>query len=324
MSRPGRVTACMPTYNRRSFLEQTLASAFAQTYRDFEILVGDDGSTDDTAAFLRSYPDSRLRLLSPHGKLGFPGIINALLNEARSELIAIFHDHDLYEPHFLEEAVKLLDRYPSAGFAFTGCHWIDDRGAYLTTHIPFDAEFLPRQRVFDRLVYHTDCPVVASAIVIRRELLERVGHFVPEFGLFGDVDLYIRLAALADAAYVLKPGIHVRVWNARDAITKATWRTISINRRIRLRGAAIASGGSPTFAARARIDAMYASQFVGQAAYHWLHGNPAALRTPIDEFDLSSVSPASLVLRALAATAPLGSVVGRALRVRRPPAAATP
>jgi glycosyltransferase involved in cell wall biosynthesis len=312
-----RVTVCLPTHNRRSSLAEMLPTALAQTFSDFEIVVADDGSTDGTSDFVKHYSDSRVKLHPHRGRMGVPGIINLLLLDASAEFVAVFHDHDVYEPHFLAEAVRLLDKYPTAGFAFTGCHWIDDAGNHLSTHIPFDAEFLSGTRVAKRLILHADCPIVGSAIVVRRSLLQRIGGFRPGFGIFGDVDWYARLAALSDAAYVLEPGVRVRVWTPLDGPAKANWGSIRFNKMIRREALSLLGTSRIGILAPLQISVNYGYLYARQALDHWAHANRDALRTAISEYDLGPFHPYALVLRILASTSDIGGRLGSALIKRR-------
>jgi GT2 family glycosyltransferase len=116
MSTP-RVSIIIPTYNRSALLVETLESVFAQTCQDFEIIVVNDGSTDDTAAVLGKY-GARLHCVH-QANAGLNAARNAALKIARGEFFALLDDDDLWEPHKLELSLALADRFPRAAFVFS-------------------------------------------------------------------------------------------------------------------------------------------------------------------------------------------------------------
>jgi glycosyltransferase involved in cell wall biosynthesis len=112
------ISVIISTYNYGRFLRQCLDSVFAQTVRDFEVIVVDDGSTDDTPAVLGSVTDPRLRhFRTPNG--GLPVARNAGLREARGEFVAFIDADDRWRPQILETLLSLLLAEPSVGAVFS-------------------------------------------------------------------------------------------------------------------------------------------------------------------------------------------------------------
>ena len=107
----------IPTFNRAALLKETLDSVLAQRYRDLEIIVVDDGSTDATAATVAAYGE-RVRYLH-HANCGLNASRNRGAAVARGEFLAFLDDDDLWEPCFLELQLGLLTRFPAAAFAFS-------------------------------------------------------------------------------------------------------------------------------------------------------------------------------------------------------------
>lgn len=311
-----RITICLPTYNRRQYLGITLGTLLAQTMKEFRLHICDDGSSDGTREFLASIHDPRVVVLPHSGHLGWPGIINRLLTSAQTELVVICHDHDLYEPSFLEKAVNLLDRYASATFVFTACHWIDEREDIIATHVPMSQELVPSHQLLHRLIMYSDCPVCASSVVIRRTALEQVGLFDPEFGFSGDLDLYIRLALIGDAAFISEPMVRVRAWTSAERSTKANWQYVVNNRAIRLRACDRLFPGRSLKGTvwRARLRLLYDYVILIKSLSLWSRGECRGLQEASENLGLPAVHPLRPWFAALARFSEFGAHAGRIRR----------
>ena len=115
--RPGsprrpRVTIAIPTFNRATWVKGGVLAALAQTYQDYEIVVSDNASSDETQAVLAEFDDHRLRVIRQDRNLGMNGNWNACLAEARGEYIALVPDDDRIAPWFLERCLALVERDP--------------------------------------------------------------------------------------------------------------------------------------------------------------------------------------------------------------------
>lgn len=119
----------IPTYNRAdSYLRETLESALCQTYRNVEIVVSDNGSTDDTRALVTSYDDPRLKYHKQTPALAPNENFNYCLNAARGDYFLLLPDDDLIDPNFIEVCVEAAGTRPGVGLVRTGIRIIDGRG----------------------------------------------------------------------------------------------------------------------------------------------------------------------------------------------------
>jgi glycosyltransferase involved in cell wall biosynthesis len=107
-----KVTIAIPTFNRAGWIEGAVAGALAQTYPDFEVLVSDNASTDDTSAVLAKFADPRVRVVRHETNIGMVGNWNACLKEARGDYLALVPDDDRISPWFLERCMRLVDDEP--------------------------------------------------------------------------------------------------------------------------------------------------------------------------------------------------------------------
>src|ERR1700741_4506685 len=105
------VSVVIPTYNRALLIRQAIDSVLRQTFSDFEIIVADDGSTDDTEAVVRSYGDRIRYLRVPHGGISHPR--NAGMAAARGRYFTFLDSDDLLYPYALELETRLLERFPA-------------------------------------------------------------------------------------------------------------------------------------------------------------------------------------------------------------------
>jgi glycosyltransferase involved in cell wall biosynthesis len=203
---PPLVSVCIPTYNRRAQLEQTLATIRNQTYQNYEVIVCDDCSTDGTYEFLSSLHWPCLTVLRNEKNLNLPGSLTRLLSHAQGKYIGMQHDHDLYAPDFLAKMVALMESHPSAGFGCCGYHKIDDDG-YVTLDpsieeyslFPLDG-LLPGYVLVKILATKIHTPIPAMGTIFRRTVVEQAGGYRPDWWIASDEDLYCRVAAISDVA----------------------------------------------------------------------------------------------------------------------------
>ena len=120
-----RLTVLMPTYNVAPWVEEAIQSVIKQTYRDFELLVVDDGSTDDTLDHVRAIEDSRIRIAAFPDNVGLAENLNRGLDLIDTEFVARMDGDDIAEPDWLKTGINVLDSHPdidicSFGFQFFG------------------------------------------------------------------------------------------------------------------------------------------------------------------------------------------------------------
>lgn len=109
-----KVTVIVPLYNKAPYIQRAIDSIFAQTIQDFEIIVVDDGSTDDGSRIVEAYGDIRLRLLR-QGNQGVSSARNRGVNEAQADFIVFLDADDEWLPAHLETLFRLRETYPAAG-----------------------------------------------------------------------------------------------------------------------------------------------------------------------------------------------------------------
>jgi glycosyltransferase involved in cell wall biosynthesis len=194
-SRDPAVTVVMPVFNGGAFLRPAMESVLGQTFRDFELLVVDDGSTDGSPDVARSSGDSRVRVIENGRNLGLTATLNFALGAARAELVARQDADDLSDPGRLESQVRALAAAPDVVLLGTQAAMIDAAGRY--------AGYLARACEHDTVVWELlfDNAFVHSSVILRRgPVLEELGGYDEAFRYCQDFDLWSRVVRVARAA----------------------------------------------------------------------------------------------------------------------------
>jgi glycosyltransferase involved in cell wall biosynthesis len=202
------VSVIMPTYNYGRFIADALKSVLAQTVRDLEVIVVNDGSTDCTVDVVRSFlMDPRVRYESiPHG--GAPVAKNTGIRLSRAPLVAFLDADDVWLPHKLERQLALFKADPELGVAYSRRRLMNEEGVELT----YEQPVLHRGLVLEPL-FRTNF-VCQSSAVVRRAVLDEVGLFDELRAVVQDYDLWLRVAARYRFDYVDEPLVLYRVGHA--------------------------------------------------------------------------------------------------------------
>ncbi len=219
MNTPRRptVSVIIPTFNRGWIIRDAVDSVLGQTYRDFELIVVDDGSSDRTADILREYGD-RLRLVGQACR-GVSAARNSGVRAANGRLLAFLDSDDLWLAGKLAEQVAFFEKTPSALICQTEEIWIRN-GMRVNPR--------KRHRKPSGLIFRPSlelCLVSPSAVMVRRELFDRVGLFDEELPACEDYDLWLRVSCrfpihLIDQPLTVKRGGHKDQLSRQDSLDK--------------------------------------------------------------------------------------------------------
>jgi Glycosyl transferase family 2 len=200
-----KVSIVIPAYNAMTYLPDTLASVFQQTFSDFEVLLVDDGSTDRLQTWVaQTVSDRRVKLISQPNQ-GLSAARNTGITHSRSEYIAFLDADDLWHPTKLAQQVQWLDAHPPIGLIYNQTAQIDSvgnpTGRVLGTEIA--GNILPQ--ILQRNII--DCP---SSVLVRRQCFDRVGLFDRTLRSVEDWDMWIRIAAIYPVAVICQPLVYYR------------------------------------------------------------------------------------------------------------------
>lgn len=194
---PPRVTVLMAVYNGEAFLREAVESILTQTYRDFEFLVIDDGSTDDSRAIVASYDDPRIRIIDNPHNIGLTRSLNRGLAIARGELIARQDADDVSHPQRIERQVSFMELHPE--IAMVGC-----QARLIRQHgKPRISRLLRKATTLAGIRYqflHTN-PFIHTSVLFRRKIVwDTLGGYNEDFKTSQDFELWSRLLARYRAA----------------------------------------------------------------------------------------------------------------------------
>lgn len=213
-----RVTVLMPVYNGMRYLREAVDSVFAQTLADFEFLIIDDASTDDTPAYLRSLTDPRVRVVTNDVNLGQTATLNKGLSLARGAFIARLDQDDVCLPERLERQLAVHDARPDVALSCTWEYTIDSLGRrrrIWRADIANYGELLGTLAVGKVPVWH-------PSVMFATEAVRAVGGYDESIVLAEDYDLWLKLALARHNAAVVSPVLLLqRDHDARQSITKA-------------------------------------------------------------------------------------------------------
>ena len=191
-----KVSVVIPTYNRARLVTEALHSVLSQPFDDMEVLVVDDGSTDDTLSALARFTDSRLRVIRQANQ-GISGARNTGVREARGQYIAMLDSDDRWRPNVLPRLVGALDAHPDAVLVYGRAQAMDAYGFPLP-QMKGTAEAFPGQTLRS-ILYGDFVPIITA--LIRREALLQAGLFDPD-NLAEDWDMWVRLAPLGQFVFI--------------------------------------------------------------------------------------------------------------------------
>ena len=202
------VSIIMPTYNRAGYIAETIASIRNQTYANWELIIVDDGSDDNTEEIIGYIKDSRIQFYKA-GRIGTGSKIkNIGLEKATGELIAFIDSDDLWAPTKLEKQVNALQQYPEAGFSLTG--------GYNFRNINEPLEYFYQQRegvkygdVFIAC-FKSEIAATTPTLILKKECVAVTGGFKDTKPL-SDVDFILSLARNFNAIILYEPLFYRRL-----------------------------------------------------------------------------------------------------------------
>jgi len=219
MSAWPKISVCIPTYNRACFLRHALASVLVQERADFEVVVSDNASTDNTSEVVRALADPRVRYYRNARNLGPIGNGRRCQELAVGEYLTFLFDDDVMMAGNLARKTALLDQHPSVGMVHSRGVFIDEQGAILSRPwlAPYTEDRIWPVGGFFRDLINSNNLVMFSSVVFRRECIEKLGFVDDRLGYTNDFELWMRIALHYEVAYLDDPLVQYRVHGGQDS-----------------------------------------------------------------------------------------------------------
>jgi glycosyltransferase involved in cell wall biosynthesis len=223
------ISVIMPVHNGERFLGEAVESILAQTYRDFELIIVDDGSTDGTSALLERYRqvDPRVRLYQQPANRGVYISRNLACQHASGQVLALMDADDVSLPDRFQRQVEYLNQMPEIGVVGSAAQAIDEGGAAQNLmNFPTMPGVLGWMILFSNFF-------VLSSVMIRRSIMEQLGYYRTDVNVGQDFDLWARAGRITQMVNLPEPLVKYRVWNGNMTAKRFTIQEQTANRVVR-------------------------------------------------------------------------------------------
>ncbi len=194
MSQP-KVSVLMATYNAMPFLPPAVDSILGQTFADFQFVIVDDGSTDDSHDYLNSLDDARIKLVQNKNS-GLSAALNRGIQECAGEYVARMDADDISMPNRLAVQVDFLDRRPDISCVGTQVVPFGDSGSGSDLRLP------TQHREIVQCLKEGRHAIVHASAMMRLEVLQKIGGYWPYRLVAEDYDLFLRMSEVAELATI--------------------------------------------------------------------------------------------------------------------------
>jgi len=239
------VSVVIPAYNCEAYVAEAIESVLNQTFRDFELIVVDDASTDRTGEVLAGYERAgRIRVVSHQMNQGLAATRNSGIRRARGRYVSFLDADDVWRPEKLEYHVRILRENPHLALFGSDEILFADGEPFMFPPLPVRPDL--REVRWEDLVV-ANCGLSASNVMVRRDCLDEVGLFDPDLRAAEDRDLWLRIArrfpVAADGAVVNACRLHGRNMSAefermrryKRAVLRKAFRQVPSPLRLRAR-----------------------------------------------------------------------------------------
>jgi glycosyltransferase involved in cell wall biosynthesis len=203
------VSIVLPTFNRLPFLRESVDSVFAQTLQEWELIIADDGSEDDTLVYLavlERLPRVKVLRLAHTGNPG--AVRNAALRQADGRFVAFLDSDDLWMPDKLHRQLAAHAARPDRRWSYTALQRIDAAGEPMRDGLGMG--WVPHEGAIFEQLLTIEAAVATPSVMVERQLLDQVGAFDEQQSYFEDYELWLRLSLRSDVIVVNQPLIKVR------------------------------------------------------------------------------------------------------------------
>lgn len=203
------VSICIPTYNRAGMIREAIDSALGQTYRNLEVIVVDNASSDDTASVVATYHDERFTYVKNDRNLGLFGNFNRCIEVAHGDYIHILHSDDSIDRDFIKLCIQFFLDHPGVKLTTTSARSIGDNG-------PCEVQFFDKDMIFrapegfKRLLGERSF-IVCPSVIVHRDVYRDVGPYSLEYPYSSDFYQWLKISWNYDIGYVQGAWVNYRL-----------------------------------------------------------------------------------------------------------------
>lgn len=203
-----KVSVVIPSYNCAKYLPEAINSVLKQSFRNYEIIVVDDGSTDNTKEILNSF-NGKIKYLFQQNS-GHSIARNNAISKASGKYVAFLDADDIWLPNKLMEQIEFLDAAPDVGMVHSNIIFIDENGKHM--NYPMRNNKFLSGKIFNYLLTRK-AHISSPTVVIRKECLDKIGLFDENLTRLGseDRDLWLRITKEYEVKYLDKPLAYYRI-----------------------------------------------------------------------------------------------------------------
>ena len=222
------VSVYINAYNAEKFILETVNSVLNQTYKNLQVIVVDDGSTDKTPEILASIDDNRLEVyrVEPNGHIS--NALNVGLSHAKGEYVAHLDSDDLWAPNKIERQIEILENNPQYGMCITHSNVISEDGGpvgieYEIFNTVYAIKNMPRAQMF-RYLYDCANHINHCTVLIRSDIVKKVGKYDLSMLCLHDFDYWMRVLCYTSVYVIEEPLVSYRIHTKNNSgMTDAKW-----------------------------------------------------------------------------------------------------
>jgi glycosyltransferase involved in cell wall biosynthesis len=206
------ISVILPVYNGEHYLKSAIDGVLAQSLSDFELLIVDDCSTDNSWEYLNSLTDNRIRLYRNQQNRGLFYNLNFLIKQSHSDLIKLWAQDDVMYKDCLQKIVSFHQQYPQIGFSYTSVDYIDENGTRLEkSDTPDNTPVIIDKYLHASICFYTGSITGnISNVTLAKQALDKVGLFNEAMKMSGDFEMWVRIAEFFDIGFLKEKLIALR------------------------------------------------------------------------------------------------------------------
>jgi len=210
------VSVIMSVYNGRRYLEESIDSVLKQQFGDFEFLIHDDGSTDNTAEIVQAKKDARIKFSRAEQNQGLFPILNKLIAQANGKYIRLWSYDDIMKPHCLAAMVEFYERRPEAGFCYCARDSIDASGKITPCEREEKTPTIISPEIAAQIMLYYGCIAGnISTVMIKKAILDEMQGFRDQLCQSADFDMWVRITEKYPIGFIRQPLIFLRTHPAQ-------------------------------------------------------------------------------------------------------------